>query len=215
VSLSSPSRSDPVARVASAIAGGPAGRRLLGGTGFWRALPVLVLMATLTMSFAVVAKQHCRAQGWSTPDQFWHVCYSDIPVLYGSENLGTADRPSLMEAIGGEGLGQPPLSGALMWVVSGVVDAVSHDASPEAATIEARRFFDVSAVLLGAVLIGSVVAIGLAVGRRRRWDAAHLALAPVLVSAGLVSYDLLAVGFVAGWLFDDIRAHRRRKRAGG
>ncbi|MFZ0157539.1 MAG: hypothetical protein WAL50_00800, partial [Kineosporiaceae bacterium] len=170
---------------------------LLGGTGFWRALPVLVLMATLTMCFAVVAKQHCRAQGWSTPDQFWHACYSDIPVLYGSENLGTADRPSLMEAIGGEGLGQPPLPGALMWVVSGVVDAVSHDASPEAATIEARRFFDVSAVLLGAVLIGSVVAIGLAVGRRRRWDAAHLALAPVLVSAGLVSYDLLAVGFVA------------------
>ncbi len=198
MSISAPSRSDPVARVASAIAGGPAGRRLAGGTGFWRALPVLVLLATLTMSLAVVGKQHCRAQGWTTPDQFWHACYSDTPVLYGSESLGTPDRPSLMEAIGPDGLGQPPLAGALMWVVSGVVDSAwGVDTDPGAPVQEARRFFDVSAVLLGGLLIASVIATALAAGRRRRWDAAHLAVAPVILTAGLLNYELLAVAFVA------------------
>jgi hypothetical protein len=190
VSVSSPSRSDPVARVASAIAGGPAGRRLAPSAGFWRALPVLVLMAALTMSFAVLQKQHCRADGWSTPDQFWHACYSDIPVLYSSEGLGAAPRPTLMEALGADGLGQAPVPGVLMWAVSALVDSSPAVSAP-------RRFFDYSAILLAVALITAVIAVALAAGRRRRWDGAHLALAPMLIGAGLLSYELVAVALVA------------------
>jgi uncharacterized membrane protein len=39
--------------------------------------------------------------------------------------------------------------------------------------------------------------VAFAAGRRRSWDAAHVALAPVLLTAGLLSYQLLAVALVA------------------
>lgn len=201
MSVSAPSRCDPVARVASAAVGGPAGRRLAPSRGFWRALPVLVLLASLTMVGAVLTKQHCRAQGWSTPDQFWHACYSDIPVLYVSESLGTGARPSVMDALGSEGLGQPPVAGAAMWVVSGIVDATSGARGQFEVAVESRRFFDVSAGVLTAALLAAVVAVALAVGRRRRWDAAHLALSPVLLATALISYELLAVALLAGALW--------------
>ena len=198
MSVSAPSRSDPVARMASALVGGPAGRRLAAAAGYWRALPVLVLLASLTMVGAVLTKQHCRADGWSTPDHFWHACYSDIPVLYVSEGLGTSARPSLMDAIGPQGLGQPPLAGTAMWLVSGIVDATSGVRGRYEVAVESRRFFDVSAGVLTAVLIAAVIAVALTVGRRRRWDAAHLALSPVLLGTALISYDLLAVALLAG-----------------
>jgi hypothetical protein len=49
------------------------------------------------------------------------------------------------------------------------------------------------------VLAAAVAAVALTAGRRS-WDAAHLALSPVLVTAGLISYELLAVAFLAAAL---------------
>ena len=183
----SPSRLDPVVRAASTVVGGPAGRRLASRTGFWGAIPVLILLAAAMLSFGIVEKQHCRAQGWSSPDQFWHACYSDIPVLYGSAPLGGDSRSGLVDSLGQGGLGQPPLSGALMWITSSLVPN-----GPDAA----RNFFDLSAVLLLVVLVIGVAAVALTAGRRS-WDAAHLAVSPVLITAGLISYQLLAVTLLA------------------
>jgi hypothetical protein len=199
----SPSRHDPVVRAASTVVGGPAGRRLASGTGFWGAIPVLVLLAAAVLSFGIVQKEHCRSQGWSSPDQFWHACYSDIPVLYGSSSLGAADRPGLIDSLGQGGLGQPPVAGALMWLTSAFVP----DSDPEAT----RHFFDLSAVLLTVVLMVAVTTVALALGRRA-WDAAHLAVSPVLVTAGLISYELLAVAFVAAAL---LALARGRPMVGG
>jgi hypothetical protein len=185
VGVLAPSRFDPVVRIASQVVGGPAGRRVATATGFWRAASVLVLFVVFTMSFALVERQHCRLEGWSSPDQFFHMCYSDVPVLYGSAGLGDADAPGLVDAAAADGaLGQPPLLGALLWLVSQVV--------PEGPSAP-RVFFDVSAALLAGVLAVAVTCVA-AVAGRRRWDAAHLALSPVVVVAGLVSYDLFAVG---------------------
>jgi hypothetical protein len=184
----SPSRYDPVVRAASTVVGGPAGRRSASATGFWRVIPVLVLLASVVLSLGIVQKEHCRAQGWSSPDQFWHACYSDIPVLYGSSSLGSNDRPGLIDSLGQGGIGQPPLAGTLMWITAAFVP----DSDPEAT----RQFFDLSAVLLTLLLVTAVTAVALIAGRRS-WDAAHLALSPVLITAGLISYQLLAVAFLA------------------
>ncbi len=188
-----PSRVDPLARLASQVVGGPAGRRVAAATGFWRAASVLAIFAFLVMSLAVVEKQHCRNEGWTSPDQFFHLCYSDIPVLYGSAGLGGPDRTGLVDAVAADGaLGQPPLMGALLWTVSAVV--------PQPTAADAgRTFLDLSAVLLGAALVVAVGCVA-AVAGRRRWDAAHLALAPVVVTAGLISYDLFAVALVCAAL---------------
>jgi len=189
--VAAPSREDPVARVASAVAGGPAGRRLAASGGFWCAATVLVLLAVALLGAGLVQKQHCRAAGWSTPDMFWHECYTDIPVLYFSAHLGGAEALGPLEAVRSPGLGEPPLAALAMWAVAAVV-------GDGPTTQAARAFFDLSAVVLAGVLAVAVALVVAAAGRRRSWDAAHLALAPVLVTAGLLSYELLGVAFLAG-----------------
>jgi hypothetical protein len=183
----SPSRHDPVAAGASTVIGGPAGSRLASRTGFWWAGPVLVLLACVMLSFGVVQKQHCRSVGWYSPDQFWHACYSDIPVLYASNALGSSTRPGLVQELGKGGLGQPPIAGAAMWLSSAFV---SNSAT------SGREYFDLSAVLIAVMLAFAVAAVVFIAGRRS-WDAAHLALSPVLITAGLISYEMLAVSLTA------------------
>ncbi len=188
--VAAPSREDPVARLASGLVGGPAGRRLAASGGFWRAATVLVLLSVAMLGGGVLQKQHCRAQGWSTPDMFWHACYSDIPVLYTSAQLGGPSPLGPLEALRSTDLGQPPLAALAMWVVSAIVSGGQSQQAP-------RAFFDLSAAALTIALVVAVAAVALAAGRRRSWDAAHVALAPVLLTAGLLSYQLLAVALVA------------------
>jgi hypothetical protein len=188
--VAAPSREDPVARLASGIIGGPAGRRLAASGGFWRAASALVLLAVAMLGGGVLQKQHCRTQGWSTPDMFWHACYSDIPVLYTSAHLGGASPLGPVDALRSPDLGQPPLAGLAMWAVSAVVSGGNSPQAP-------RAFFDLSAAALTIALVVAVAAVAFAAGRRRSWDAAHVALAPVLLTAGLLSYELLAVALVA------------------
>jgi hypothetical protein len=193
--LDRPSRSDAVVAAASGLLGGPAGDRMAmgrrrfgpGGGLIWVTV-MLSLLSVVTLGFGVLEKQHCRTYGWNSPNQFWHACYSDIPVLYGSAGLGAKDAPTLVAAVAPDGLGQPPLASATMWVMSRLVDGTDPHA--------ARVYFDLSAVLLAGALAVAVAAVVLAAGRRP-WDAAHVAAAPVLVTAGLLSYDLLAVAFLA------------------
>jgi hypothetical protein len=191
--VAAPSREDPVATVASAVAGGPAGRRLRGGAGLWGAATVLVLLAVAVLGLGVVQKQHCRAAGWSTPDMFWHECYSDIPVLYSSAHLGGAGSIGPLDAVRSPDVGQPPLAGLAMWAVAQVVGDGRAGQAP-------RAFFDLSAIVLSVVLAVTVGLVVVAAGRRRSWDAAHVALAPILVTAGLLSYELLGVALVAAAL---------------
>lgn len=211
--LDRPSRSDPVVRAATEVVGGPAGRRMVvgarrfgpGGGLLW-ITAVLCLLAGVTLAFGLVTKQHCRNAGWNTPDQFWHECYSDIPVLYGSAGLGRHDGPSLVDAVrsGPGGLGQPPLASVAMWLVAKATGG-GEGAGP------ARLYFDVSAVLMAAALAIAVAAV-VAAADRRPWDAAKVALAPVLITGGLISYDLLAVALLACAL---LAWSRHRPVAGG
>ncbi|GAA3608391.1 hypothetical protein GCM10022223_25500 [Kineosporia mesophila] len=199
-----PSRLDPLVRSASPVIGGPAGRRLASAGGFWRAGTVLVVLSAVVFGLGIVQKQHCRANGWSSPDQFWHACYSDIPVVYASSGLGGADRLGLSASLGpAGGLGQSPLAGLMMWVTSGLIDGDAAGAN--------RSFFDLTALLLAAFLAVAVAATAFTLGRRG-WDASHLALSPVIVTAGLISYQLLAVALVAIALF---ALSRSRALAGG
>jgi uncharacterized membrane protein len=186
-----PSREDPLVARLSAVAGGPAGDRVRSGRhGWWTAVRVLVLVAVVALSIGVVEKQHCRAQGWSTPDQFFHACYSDLPVVYQSSGLADGDPPYTGD---GGYLNQPVLTGVVLWAVAGLV--------PEgAATDRARWYFDVSAVLVAVLLVGLVALTAASAGRRRPWDAALVAASPLVVLSALISLDLLGVTLAAGGL---------------
>ena len=185
-----PTLVDPVARGASEVLGGPAGRRL-GGDGPWwaRALPVSVVLTAVATALGAVGKHHCRAQGWNTPDQFVHACYSDGPVVFTSSGLADGLGPYS----DGVSLGQPPVTAAVAWVIGRL--------SPQEVTVAAQQtYFDVMTVVLLLAALVTVVAVVLTAGRRRGWDGLLLAAAPLLVLSGLVSLDLLGVALATAGL---------------
>ena len=180
-----PTRIDPVAASASEIAGGPLGRYAAGagragraGRSWQAAAAVLVGLSSLSVALGVLQKGHCLTKGWSNPDQFWHACYSDLPV---SAGIGHA-MPYLP---GGPHLDQPLISGLVMWLVGLAVPDGS-------ALLRQQWYFGLWAVLV-TVIVMALVAVTAASVPRAPWRAAHVALSPVLVLAGLVSVDLLGV----------------------
>jgi uncharacterized membrane protein len=186
-----PSREDPLVGRLSAVVGGPAGARVRGGRhGWWTAVRVLVLVALVALSLGVAEKQHCRAQGWSTPDQFFHACYSDLPVVFQSSGLADGQPPYT----GDDGyLNQPVLTGVVLWAVAGVVP----DGSPAE---RGRWYFDISTVLVALLLVTLVALTAAGAGRRRPWDAALVAASPLVALSALVSLDLLGVTLAAAGL---------------
>lgn len=189
-----PSREDPLVRQLSAVVGGPVGGRVRQGRhGWWVAARVLVVLAMVVLALGVVQKQHCRAQGWSTPDQFFHACYSDLPLLYETSGLAQGGVP-YVDAAGGSYLAQPVLTGLVMWAVGRV--------TPTSATSLARDrwYFDVSTVLIAVLVVALVALTSAAAGRRRAWDASLVALSPLLALSALVSLDLLGVTLAAAAL---------------
>jgi len=181
-----PTRTDPVAAAASQVIGGPLGRyaaraRHTAGAAWLPAAAVLVGLSSLSVALGVLQKAHCFANGWNTPDQFWHACYSDLPVVYASSGLGHA-MPYLP---GSPPLDQPVISGLVMWLVGLVV--------PSGSALVRQQWYFALWALLVTVIVMALVAVTAASVPRAPWRAAHVALSPVLVLAGLVSVDLLGV----------------------
>ena len=178
-----PTRLDPVAAAASEIIGGPLGRhaRSAGRTArsAWQpAAAVLVGLSSLTVALGFLQKAHCFTKGWSNPDQFWHACYTDLPV---SSGLGHA-MPYLS---GAPHLDQPLVSGLMMWLIGRVV--------PDGSLLAQQQWYFALWAVLITVIVMALVVVTAASVPRAPWRAAHVALSPVLLLAGLVSVDLLGV----------------------
>lgn len=181
-----PTRSDPVVAAASHIVGGPLGRhaalaRHTARSAWQPAAAVLVGLSSLTIALGVLQKAHCFGTGWKSPDQLWHACYSDLPILYQASNLGQT-MPYLP---GSRPLDQPVISGLVMWLVALVVPDGS-------ALVQQQWYFALWAVLI-TVMVMALVVVTVSSVPGAPWRAAHVALSPVLVLAGLVSVDLLGV----------------------
>jgi len=181
-----PTRTDPVAAAASEVIGGPLGRYAAPARhtarSLWQpAAAVLIGLTSLTVAFGVLQKAHCVSKGWHSPDQFWHACYSDLPLVYQTNGLGHT-MPYLP---GAQHLDQPLITGVVMWLVGLLVPDGS-------ATVQQQWYFALSVVLITALAM-VLVAVTVASVPRTPWRAAHIALSPVLVLAGLVSVDLLGV----------------------
>jgi len=179
-----PSVEDPVVRFASEVAGGPFGRHA-GGPRPRRvvsAVTVLVAAGTVTMAVAVLLRQHCRTTLWASPDQFTHACYSDLPALFVGAGLGQGLVPYL-DPVDGAYLAQPVGTGGLLWLLGALAPGGAE---------ELRWFFDVAALLVVVSLAVTVACVARLAGPRP-WDAALVAMSPVLVTSSLVSVDLAAV----------------------
>lgn len=192
----SPSRHDPVVRAASEVVGGPAGARIRAGRhGWWNAVRVLLALAMALLALGVVQKQHCREQGWVSPAQFFHACYSDLPAQYVSSGVAEGAVP----------VSSQPVGTAL------VMRAMAALVPPGDVGASARWFFDLGVLVVGVALVATVAMVAAAAGRRR-WDAAHVALSPLVALSALVSLDLagVALGAAGIWAW----ARRRPALAG-
>ncbi|PID53224.1 MAG: hypothetical protein CSA58_06445 [Micrococcales bacterium] len=171
-----PSRHDPQLRPLSEVIGGPAGRRRAVATDGealrWGSRAVLALVAVFPLMLAVLISTPCRSNGWTSPQQFTHACYSDVPVALGDNAV--------------------PLPAGLTMVVDAVkavAGLLAQGGDPAAAL---RAGVDLLTGLVAVATVLTVLAATRLAGHRP-WDAGMIAASPVLVTASLVSFDLLAV----------------------
>ena len=139
-----------------------------------RTLILLALFASL-LSFAKF--DHCRNTGWSTPDDYVHACYSDIPSLFYARGL---NNHQWAYSSADNAVEYPVLTGAVMWATSWL--APSH-------TNSTRNYFDVNALLIALLFIG-VVSI---VGRIRLQFAYLLPLCPAVIASLFINWDLWGI----------------------
>lgn len=212
-----PSRDDALVRSLSEVAGGPLGDHA-GRHPWWTPLRVVLLLAALALSLGMVAKAPCLdVAGEGGTGRYAALCWSDVSQAYVDRGHAELAWPFTDDAGVRERYApgwQPPVPAYVAWaaahvthVLAGSPDlderraqAVPDVAADDAVHREARLFTAVTAVWLAAA---GLLAAGLLVGvrRRRPWDAAAFAVAPVLVLLWPITWDLLAATAVAGVLW--------------
>ena len=142
---------------------------------------VLLLLTLATCCLGWVQKAPCRTHSWSKEYQYTRMCYSDVYALYFAEGLADGKVPYRDHAVE-----YPPLTGLTMWVAAELAQPLPPARRPAA-------FFDITALILtGCALVMTYTTARLA-GPRRPWDAAMVAVAPVLALHAFTNWDLLAV----------------------
>ncbi|GII22298.1 membrane protein [Planosporangium mesophilum] len=195
-----PARSDRFVRGLSEAIGGPLGehavrppRSRFGGGRFWTPVRIVLALTCLMLSLHWVQKSPCRDGAWGQDlPQYKHFCYTDVLALYYAEGLAEGKVP-----YAGHAVEYPVLTGVFMGALGLPVHAFAAD-SP--GINQAQRFYDLNALVLGALAVATVAMI-LALRRRRPWDAAMFALSPALFVSATVNWDLLAVALSAFFLY--------------
>ncbi|WP_427135049.1 glycosyltransferase family 87 protein [Pseudarthrobacter sp. S9] len=185
-----PSRSDQLLRNFTELIGGPMGHRSAPGIvspGFFTVERVLVLLTVLAALTGIMVKNYCRINGWESPGQFYATCYSDFPELFRNRGLGDGAFPFVTH---GSFFEYPVLMGFIAGATALLVPGAGTGGS------RVLAYFDVNATLIAAVWIVTVLATA-RMTRRRPWDAAMVALAPGIVLAGVINWDMWAVGLLA------------------
>ncbi|RNI19616.1 glycosyltransferase 87 family protein [Flexivirga caeni] len=178
--LTAPSQGEEPAALATEIIGGPVGRfAAIGRRGWTYVAALLSAAASVLVALDVAQKGHCVEDGWGSPGALWRACYSDLPVAATGSHGGTP------WSVGGAGHSQPVLTAMLTWVV--------QQFTPTGGGLAAQRiYFALGAVIIVLLIALSTVATA-SMARSTPWLAAHVALSPVLITAALVSFDVLGV----------------------
>ncbi|WP_227487029.1 glycosyltransferase family 87 protein [Nocardioides malaquae] len=199
-----PTHDDPVVAALSESVGGPMGSRA-GRHRWWTPVRVLLALTAVTFALGLLSKAPCAETEWQdTAQRYSHMCYSDVPYLYSWRGFADLNWPYTDdEAVRAEfDVMEYPAgisywawgTGYVTWVLSGAPDL---DDPARDLPREGTLYMAVNAVGFGAVaLLTTWLMAG--VTRRRPWDAAGFALAPMLALTATINWDLLAVVFVAG-----------------
>ncbi|MEP6463607.1 MAG: glycosyltransferase 87 family protein [Frankiaceae bacterium] len=183
-----PSDEDGFVRGLSELGGGPAGRHARPSPPR-RALAVVLLLTAVTCLLGWVQKSPCRTHPWTHEYQYTRMCYSDTFALYYAEKLADGKTPYVDTPVE-----YPVLLGAAMGVTAKVVAWTPVGG-------RGQRYFDLNALLLTAAAMVVAAMTWALAGRRRPWDAALFAAAPVLVFNAFTNWDLIAAALAAAGLW--------------
>jgi uncharacterized membrane protein len=186
-----PALEDPVVDSVLGGIGGPVGRWARVGASWWSPLRVVVAMSAVAYILGFLLDMSCRTEAWKSPERYEHLCYTDISPLYSLRGFADGLVPYLQAGANHQYLEYPVLTGAFMQLAAMVTTLLN---TVLGGIDRVTTFFDVNVVLLFIPLAITVAATALTV-RRRPWDAAMVALAPTMILAATVNWDLLALAF--------------------
>ncbi|AHH22277.1 putative membrane protein [Nocardia nova SH22a] len=208
-----PSRTDSLTAQASSVIGGPVGdHALIGRTRFWTPLRILLAFAVVFLAFGWAGKAGCiqqtttsdghRTLDWNNGRQYVAMCYSDTVPLYGAEHLDEGAFPYKKKWVdtGADGklenryMEYPVLSGLYQYVSMEITNVWL--ALPLPSALPVVVYFDVVAVGLAMAWLVTVWASAMLAGRRI-WDAALIALSPLVLVHIFTNFDALATAFAA------------------
>ncbi|HIW46905.1 MAG TPA: DUF2029 domain-containing protein [Candidatus Yaniella excrementigallinarum] len=180
----------------------PRGKYTIAGRIRTRFTParILILLVTLAAVVAAVLKTPCRVGGWGAPEVYFGGCYADWTGLWTSRGFAddpwapfrtdsTFEYPVLIAVI----------ASLLAWVAHGLA------ALAEILGVEAGAnliFYDLN--FLAVVALWMVITILVAkLAGLRYWDATMVAVAPGIIFAGFINWDMwaLALLLAAMWAF--------------
>jgi len=99
---------------------------------------ILVIVASV-LSFAKFSQ--CESHQWATPDQYVHVCYSDIPPLFGERGL---DKGMWAFSSGDKSVEYPVITGAIMWLTAKI--------TPQS-DFRAGTYFNINALFIAILFV--------------------------------------------------------------
>ncbi|WP_405498749.1 glycosyltransferase family 87 protein [Nocardia sp. NBC_00511] len=212
-----PSRTDVLTAQLCDLIGGPVGdHAVIGRVRFWTPMRVLMAFAVLFLAFSWFGKAGCIQQrpdadgtlglDWDNGRQYIAMCYSDTVPLYGAEHLNEGAFPYKKKWVDfADGVPQdrymeyPVLSGVYQYASMGIAKAWKMSALPGHSALEVVIYFNVVAIGLALAWLVTVWATALLAGRRV-WDAALVALSPLVLVHAFTNFDALATAFAAGGL---------------
>ena len=199
-----PTWTDPVATQASEAVGGPWGRHAVTGRAlFWTPLRVCLLFTVAVLALAWAKQAPCADGDWSGSKQYTHLCYNDAVPLFGIHGLDEGQVPYLDSAVE-----YPVLTGGMMQLAAVVARGYDQLATggvlPD--SVPVQTYYVVTCLLLAAcAFLVTRGVLGLA--GRRPWDAAMVALSPVLLVHAFTNWDLLAVALTTLGMWAWARRH--------
>jgi uncharacterized membrane protein len=208
-----PTQDDPFVASVSAVIGGPLGEHAVAGRArFLTPLRAVLLLAVVVLALGWFAKAPCLQQysdgdghlqlDWRDGRQYVAMCYSDTVPLYTAERLDVGGVPYVTSWVDrrDDGTEQvrymeyPVLTGFFQWANARLTDVwlAGAEAGLLPGALPVVVYFDISAVWLA---LAWVVAVWAVVRLRpgRPWDAALVAVSPLVAVHAFTNFDTLAV----------------------
>jgi uncharacterized membrane protein len=138
---------------------------------------MIISLAFIAAILGVYKFSSCASNGWATPEQFIHACYSDIPSLYSARSL---DKNQWSYSSKNEAVEYPVITGTVMWLIAKATPFGDNNLLVN---------YKINIALLAALYI----LIALIVQRIRPQFAYLAAIAPAGIASMYINWDLWAI----------------------